>query len=366
MRILYVAMTRARERLVLIAAEKLKNCAKTISNGYYFGDGPVPDWQLKSAQSPLRWILYALSDRDILHNAFQTGLAECEKDDDLFSFNLYDQSELKQLARFVLKLKTDRLIRSSTRSKKARTKRKESKLFKQIKKSLEWQYPFSDIYSLPAKNSVTQLTHHNDEYVTGFWRTHSLDRMPGVLMSSEHGLTKPLEPRVLGSATHLVISQLDLSGIVTKETIETAKDKLPADNAITSYVADNIDAESILSFFHSAPGKLVLDPENTIYREWPFTFALPASEFTDSSDKSQTTGDEIIVQGIIDMLIRTTKGLVVIDFKTDRITAAQVTERAGLYRRQLELYGRAASAILNSKCIAKRLYFLTPRISKEV
>jgi ATP-dependent helicase/nuclease subunit A len=366
MRILYVAMTRAKERLVLIASEKLKTCTKAISKGYYFSPDPIPDWQLRSAPNPLAWILYALSDRDILHKAFNTSLTDCKKDSDLFSFNLYDQPELKQLARFVLKLKTDRLIRSSTRSKKAHTKRKESELYKQVKKSLDWRYRFSDVYSLPAKNSVTQLTHHNDEFVTDFWRTRVLDRMPTVLTSSEQGLTKPVEPQVLGSATHLLISQLDLSGPVTKAIIKATKDKLLNDNAIAASVADSIDTESILSFFHSDLGKLVLDPENTIYREWPFTFTLPASEFTDSSDKPQTTGDEIIIQGIIDMLIRTTKGLIIIDFKTDRITAAQVSERTDLYRRQLELYGQAASAVLNSKCIARWLYFLTPRISKKV
>jgi len=60
------------------------------------------------------------------------------------------------------------------------------------------------------------------------------------------------------------------------------------------------------------------------------------------------------------MLVQTPKGLVVIDFKTDDITAEEVTERAELYRRQLELYGRAASAILKAKLLGKWLYFLTP------
>ena len=72
-------------------------------------------------------------------------------------------------------------------------------------------------------------------------------------------------------------------------------------------------------------------------------------------------GDTIIVQGIIDMLIRTPKGLLVIDFKTDQVTADQVPQRAEIYRRQLDLYARAASAILKSDTIAKYLYFLTSR-----
>jgi len=66
------------------------------------------------------------------------------------------------------------------------------------------------------------------------------------------------------------------------------------------------------------------------------------------------------------MLIRTPQGLVIIDFKTDNITAKQVPERAELYRRQLALYSRAASVILKSKSIGKWLYFLTPATEFEI
>jgi ATP-dependent helicase/nuclease subunit A len=59
-------------------------------------------------------------------------------------------------------------------------------------------------------------------------------------------------------------------------------------------------------------------------------------------------------------LVQTPQGLLIIDFKTDQVTANQVAERAELYRRQLELYSRAASAILKAKTIGKWLYFLTP------
>jgi ATP-dependent exoDNAse (exonuclease V) beta subunit len=60
------------------------------------------------------------------------------------------------------------------------------------------------------------------------------------------------------------------------------------------------------------------------------------------------------------MLIQTPQGLVVIDFKTDDISASKVPRRAELYRPQLNLYARAASAILKSESTSKWLYFLTP------
>lgn len=66
------------------------------------------------------------------------------------------------------------------------------------------------------------------------------------------------------------------------------------------------------------------------------------------------------------MLIQTPQGLLVIDFKTDGINASEVAERAELYIRQLELYGRAASEILKAKLLAKWLYFLTPGCAIKV
>jgi ATP-dependent helicase/nuclease subunit A len=112
---------------------------------------------------------------------------------------------------------------------------------------------------------------------------------------------------------------------------------------------------------------MAFEPENTVLREWPFTFALPASQFDNSLHASHFTSDEnIIVQGIIDMLVRTPQGLVIIDFKTDNVTPGQVHERAELYRSQLDLYSRAASAILKDKLLSKWLYFLTPAAEFEI
>jgi ATP-dependent helicase/nuclease subunit A len=153
-----------------------------------------------------------------------------------------------------------------------------------------------------------------------------------------------------------------LAGPVTRDSIEKTLEKLLADGVIVPAVAGQINAESILTFFETEQGRLIFEPANKFWREWPFTFALPASEWENSS----VAEDTIVVQGIIDLLIRTAQGLVVIDFKTDKITAEQAEERAGLYRRQLELYSRAACAILKAESAGRWLYFLTPRVFVEV
>jgi ATP-dependent helicase/nuclease subunit A len=366
MRILYVATTRAKGRLILTASAKQTKCREIVSNGFFFDGGPVPDWQLRACRSPLDWILFGLSDRKILHEALETGLADRAVGNDLFSFRVHSQADLKQLSDFVVRLKAGKPDRPSARLKKRGPGEAGPKLLKQLKRSLNWRYRFGDAPFLPAKSSVTQMTHSGDEYVK-FDYSGALNRRPSVVLIAEPGPGEPVDGRLIGTATHLVISELDLTGPVSADVIEKAKEKLLADGAMTAAVAEHIDAESILAFFDSELGGLVLDSSNTIQREWPFTFALPANESAGTSDERQATGDEtIVVQGIIDMLVRTPEGLIVIDFKTDKITAGQAKERAGLYRRQLELYGRAACAVLKAKSVARWLYFLTPRVSIEV
>jgi len=356
MRILYVATTRARDRLVLTASQKQKGCRNIICNGFFFGDEPIPDWQLRSCQSPLEWVLYGLCEQKNLHDAFETGFAEKAVDDDLFGMKLYGQRELKRLSDDVVKLKVNKSRRPRWSAVKSQPRRTESKLLSQVKKSLTWRYRFEQVPSLPAKQSVTQMTHRDDEYVEMDY-SRALEQKPKAVLSGE--LAEMVDGRLIGTATHLVISKLDLAGPINKGAIERIKEKLLVDGAITEAVAERIDTESIMAFFESELGKIALDAENIVWREWPFTFALPACELPDSSHERRATSDEvIIVQGIIDMLISTPNGLAVIDFKTDNIAAEEVAQQAELYRRQLELYGRAASEILKTKLLSKWLYFL--------
>jgi ATP-dependent helicase/nuclease subunit A len=66
------------------------------------------------------------------------------------------------------------------------------------------------------------------------------------------------------------------------------------------------------------------------------------------------------------MLIETADGLVVVDFKTDRVSGEQISERAGMYARQVELYATAAETILKKPVLNKWLYFLSAERAFEV
>ncbi len=355
MRILYVATTRAREKLILTASQKAKHCRRIISDGIMFGADTVFDWQLGRCRSCLEWVLYGLSDKKVVHDGFATALAPEAGGDNLFDFKLYGSSELEQLNRYVLELRRNKSGRfESTKGKQAQP---DVQLLPEVKERLSWRYGFENLTVLPAKRSVTQLTHRGDEYVKINY-SGVLARKPKAVSDVD----VPVQSRLIGTATHLVISRLDLAKPITRETIDKTVKKLVAAGAITEALAEYIDTGSIMAFFESELGGKVLNVDCSVRREWPFSIAVPASQL-----QAQVKADEtIVVQGIVDMLLRTPEGLLIIDFKTDNVTASRAEERALLYSEQLALYGRAASAILNDKLLGKWLYFLNCSRAIEV
>ncbi len=364
MNILYVAMTRAINRLVLVGSCEKSHCQEMLTAGFYFKDAPVPDWYLSRCKSHLDWLLSALSSNLIMEHerlAVRREASLAGAGTATFDARFYDHPEIEKLAALIqnpqLKTKHSELNTERSDGPVSETKRND---FEKIRRALDWQYKFGGAPQLPAKRSVSQFTHRNDEF-TKLDYSSSLTKRPKVLLTEEQ-----FDGKNIGTATHLVLSQLDLDKPVTKEAITILIDKFVTIGAIAQPVATRIDVDSILKFFHSDLGRITLDRKNQVFREWPFTFALPASQWNEKFEETQNsklkTQDFIIIQGIIDLLIRTPAGLIVVDFKTDNVSAGEIPARAELYRRQLELYSQAAEAITGKKVLSKWLYFLKPSL----
>lgn len=356
LRILYVAMTRARERLLLSASIKSNKCRTIIRQGFEFGDTEIAPWRLAGCRAAFEWLLYALSSQKILHDTFGTGIEAKGKGSVGFDVKLYSPDESSALSQYIDRLK------NTKKPKPAKTKIKgESGLLESVKKSLSFGYEYESAAYLPAKQSVTQLTHYNDEFVQLDY-SRSLRRRPGVVLSDELKKEFAVQGRLVGTATHLIISSLDLTKEINAGIVKQIADDLAARSLISSEAIEFIDTDSIARFFNTDLGRMALDLDNIVRREWPFTFLLPVSQVNGTAD----VDDSIIVQGIVDMLIETTDGLVVIDFKTDRVSAAQTRERAKLYTGQIRLYAQAAEKILKKPVLAEYLYFISAGKAVEV
>ncbi len=364
MRILYVATTRARERLILTASQKKQKCRDIVFGGASFGEQPIPDWQLRSCQSHFEWILYGLSEQKNLQKAFDLNQAAEVDNDNLLSVYVYEQSKLEKLSGEIIRIKKNMSSRSSAKVESIQNPNV-FKILEQLKKSINWQYGYMDATQLPAKQSVTQLTHYGDEYAKIDY-TDLFAHEPVVTLSGNS--TKfTTDSLSIGSATHLVIANLDLSGPVCADSVQQTIKKLVKQGDIDKTLAVKINDDAITAFFETQLGRRVLAIESEVRREWPFSLGMNVSELSFHSLVPGAAGNEtVVIQGIIDMLVKTPEGLVVIDFKTDDIIAEQACQRAEIYKQQLKLYGKAAAAILKDKLAGKWIYFLKAGIAIEV
>jgi ATP-dependent helicase/nuclease subunit A len=354
MRLLYVAVTRARERLVLTATQKANHCSSIVHGCGILGQAPLADWQLRQAQCHFDWLLYGLGDQRQLHDLFGVSGDGDVADDDLFVARLLAADEPNEIA--------DRILRSAyetaDRAKEAgamapaQLSRTAKSLTDKIKASLNWRYPFESATEQRAKESVSLRTHRSDEFAKKSF-TAALKQVPKAV-------SKDIAPdrREIGTAVHLVIRHLDLSGPVSTGSVQAVIEELTGSGLIAKETASRIDIGSIEKFFASQLGAQAISAGNRLLREWPFTLAIDAD--------GGTAGETTILQGIIDMIIPTAAGFIIVDFKTDDVTAESAGRRAETYAGQLEYYGQAAGAILEGKIAAKWLYFLKPGLAVAV
>jgi ATP-dependent helicase/nuclease subunit A len=361
MRVLYVALTRAKDRLIVTASQKRTDCGKILLKGALLADTTVPDWLLRTCKNSLEWLLYGLADQRCLHEAFETDQAERAAADGLFDLTVYRADALHTMSQGVQRLRDRKKDHGVKASGESRTGAQSRQWLTQLKACFDWEYAYGRAVHEPAKQSVTALTHRDDEFAQTDY-SRALERRPLATTASGTGASLRPSARVIGTAVHLVISSVDLTQPVTRDAIKRTTDALVLGGAMTPAIGEAIDVETISSFFASQLGAAVLNQENTVWREWPFTLGVPAARVNVSADPAEAHADEVVVvQGIIDMLVRTPKGLLVIDFKSDRVSGGEVEKRADAYRGQLDLYAHAAAEILGGPVIERWLYFLMPR-----
>jgi len=356
MRVLYVAMTRARERLILTASASKAEITRCVYNGA-LAQKALPAWMLSSCDRSIKWLLYSLAGQKKLLSAFEINLDAGAVDSDLFSLNVHGPQELLELSRQIEHLRTEsrkgRDIAPSADSAKAQ------EMLGKFKSSMNWLYPFNAAAGIQAKTSVSDFLHKNiieprqyQEVLSDAPRTSQ-----ALSLDSEKAM-------LIGTATHLLLQRIDISGPVTRELIYSTLDGFVSSWAISDETAKAINIDGLLVFYQSSLGQMLFDKQNTIFRELPFTSALDASCF--AYNTTGLEGEKVIVQGIIDLLIKTPNGLIIVDFKTDNVSASQASFRAQSYSDQLRLYASAASKAFDMPVIARFVYFLACGISIEI
>ncbi|MCR5834579.1 MAG: helicase-exonuclease AddAB subunit AddA [Selenomonadaceae bacterium] len=208
----------------------------------------------------------------------------------------------------------------------------------------------AQIINVPAKVTVTELKRRAAEdeelpQLSDYVVKKSVDkyvyRRPDFIQAKEISGTE------FGTLMHRVMERIDLSGDLSERGILAQVEELARRKIILQEHVRLIRVKVIAEFFASDIGKRLLNAQE-IYRELPFNRFINAQKFFNVEEK-------IFIQGIIDLLFKDAAGRwVLLDYKTDRNTK-NIAER---YRVQINLYSQAVEAILGIKVAEKFLYLL--------
>ncbi|AZN40456.1 helicase-exonuclease AddAB subunit AddA [Paenibacillus albus] len=150
-----------------------------------------------------------------------------------------------------------------------------------------------------------------------------------------------------GTVSHLVMQHIPITGDVSEETVRETVARLRELSMLSKQQAEAVDIAGSAAFFASGVGKRLLEAQ-WVRRETPFSCTFPASRVYPGWDESMDE-EPILIQGVIDCLFEDEQGLVLLDYKTDRIQMKQWEQAAERHRFQLTLYAEAIESVIGRK-----------------
>ena len=310
LRVLYVALTRAREKLLLVMtaknpAQKLSALAATLD-----GQAAVPPFAVRGAKSYADWLLTA-------------------------ALRHPDAAALRALIpeREISLLEADFPLRAVVCPPPPESEGDEAEpawelppdpaLEAEIRRRVEYEYPYAALSRSVAKRAASSLGERELQFsMIGVSRPSFLEK---------EGLT----PAERGTALHKFMQFSDYRR--AGENPEAEVERLVQKGFLSETEGKAVDRKRIAAFFQSALAKRMLQSE-TLLREYKFTFFLPAGE-CDEGLPDTVAQEQVLVQGIADCVFVEDGNLVIVDYKTDRVS--DETALAERYRAQLSVYRRA-------------------------
>ena len=377
MRVFYVAMTRAKEKLYLVASVKNIDKAKSSwSRARKQSDWLLNDYTRYKAKSYLDWLGPALvrhQDCSFIQDD-NVPLTPLVKEEivthasawqvEIFPSSAFEMSETEtgeDQADWEEEVRLGKIVA------------KESVNKAEIYERLTWQYPFIKAAKIRSKQSVSELKRlfeardeaSSTELVRSFEKP--------IYLRPRFMQEKKLSPAERGTVMHSVMQHISLRDEPTKDSIRQLLQEMERKELLTPEQIASIDPYDIIRFFDTDIGRRMLKARR-VHREVPFSLGVPVEALYSNSqllhnqeEKSPPfphLDDMILVQGVIDCVIEDDHGIILLDYKTDNIQARfqggfeqakPVLENR--YRVQLALYKKALTQIWKRPVIETYLYF---------
>ncbi len=356
MRILYVALTRAREKLILtgsvanIQKSALKWLTSAANQNIKF-----PAYETSKAQSFLDWICPAVMRHDnALAFRFAAGtgvdieLPKVDKEA-VWSVYLHTADNLSS----VKKLDTAQEDQFDVIDWLKGQNFSEPNIINEIDRRLSWEYRHLRMTGIPSKFSVTEIKRYfnlnNEGEGEAPVATTIGIRKPAFLQER-----KGLSAAEKGTVMHFVMQHLDY----TDKNIDGQLDVMVNKELITKQQADCVDVNKIQRFINSDICNRINSAEK-VYREVPFNLELPLLELYSDFIGEINSDETILLQGVIDCYFEEDGKIVLIDYKTDYIEQGSADKVKERYQTQLSYYSRALEKLTGLKVNERYIYLFS-------
>lgn len=363
MRILYVAFTRAKEKLIITGATK--NLEKSISrwvSSSALDENIVPPSEVLKGKSYLDWI----------------GMAICKHRDgeDLRKYiGANNSSTVNDFSTWNTKMWTKNLL-SVEKNEVAVDENEEIDLFinsdvdyidKEIERRLNYKYKYDLSGMLPSNVSVSDLkrslyNNEDDDIITVNIFSNKEVLKPKFLQEK-----RGLSSSERGTIAHFIMQKLDLDKVNTKEEIDTQIYSMKDKSLLTEEEIKAIQKISFISFFKSNLGKRMLKVFNQgklVKRELPFYTEISSLNIDNTLPKEVYGNENVRLQGIIDCIFEEEDKIVLLDYKTDYVEYGKESEILDKYRIQIKYYKDAVEKITGKEVKESYLYLFG--LNKEV
>ncbi len=339
MRVLYVALTRAREKLFVTgASQNIYSRIEKLANAVLYDDKLLSEESVTFAKSFSDWILMSvIRNQNLIAKGLKFEFCETFDDGSIFELNIIDKNDM------VLNINEKSKIRHFD------TDGYRESDIEFVKSVFEFEYPYKNLADLPSNMSVTELKRreNEDDNIYNFYHQQKLVS-PTFAFESSH-----LSAADIGIATHLVMEKLDFSKVTTLDEIHLQVQSLVSKGFLTEAEAAAVKCENILRLFSTPLGRMMQENKDTLKREFSFKYLMDASEIL----KDIKCGESIVVQGMIDAYFEDKNGdIVIVDYKTDKVTSKE--EIKDRYAPQLKYYKTALEKALNKKVSMTCLFLL--------
>ena len=363
MRILYVAFTRAKEKLIITGASS--NLEKSISgwiSSASLDESIVLPSEVLKGKSYLDWIAMAMCKHTCGEKL--RGVTGATRELITSDFSKWD---IKFWTKELLTVDKNLESVDKVEDESMFITSKNVVVDKEISRRLDYKYKFIEGAMLPSNISVSDLKKKEFTYGDEIHDTVEVFKEKEVLKPKFLKEEKGLSAAERGTVIHYVMQRLNYDRVSTISEIKAQIEEMVLDNSLTEKEASTVWYKKIYNFFNSNLGKRLLKAykdERLVSRELPFFTELSSVEYKPELNKDVYVDEKIRLQGIIDCFFEEEDGIVLLDYKTDYVEEEKVDEIIERYRAQLKYYKDALEKITEKRVKESYLYLFG--IDKEV